>query len=180
MRSVMARIRKDARITQDKLSRDMLKSLITIKRWEKGEREPSFADVCVAVKIYELDMLRYTIDSQAAAEICNRGFGKYIRELEHGIFVDHDLLRAFADRNWNEAQRIHNEALSGLMVNQVWVEYLEEERPLSYWGDNPMDAAETVYAFYEQDYWEGLLKDLVLQKLKKRLEPAFETVSHDS
>jgi len=170
-----SRVRKDARITQEKMSRDLLKSLITIKRWEKGEREPSFADVCAAVRIYELDIFRYTVDAQAASEICNRGFGKFIRYLEQGVFVDHDLLKSFNERDWNKAQSIHNEMLSTSMVNHLWSEYQSEEvRPLSYWGKNPSDAAETVYAFFEKDNWDGFLRNMVLQKLKTKFEPAFE------
>lgn len=168
MISVCLRLRKDAGITQDKLSKILNKSVITIKRWEKGEREPSFSDITKAVKFYNLDILRYLINGNDAAEMCDRRFGKYVRYLEQGIFIDHELLLAFVAKDWKLAKKIHELDLVNTMANCIWSHVTSSNRPVCFWGKSPDEAAVLAYSFYERDEWKGLLEDKVVSKVSKK------------
>lgn len=174
MISVCSRLRKDANITQDKLSKILNKSIITIKRWERGEREPSFSDISKAVKFYNLDILRYLIDENDAAEMCDRGFGKFVRYLEQGIFIEHVLLQAFVSKDWKLAKDIHESDLVNTMANCIWSHVTSSDRPLDFWGKSPDEAASLAYSFYERDNWKGLLEQEVISNVSRKFSTTFQ------
>lgn len=92
--SIIARIRRDARISQTRLAREIGREPRTIKRWEKGEAEPSFSMVCKIVKRFELNILRYTFSQDDLIEIIRRGFAEYAYKLRDGLYIPHKILVA--------------------------------------------------------------------------------------
>lgn len=176
MNSIFARVRKDARITQEKLAKALNKSIITIKRWEKGNSEPGFSDIRTAVRLFDLDILRYMIDDNDSAELCDRGFGKYVLKLEQGLYVDHDLLQAFVERDWIAAKQIHENSITDSLATNIWSKINQSpEQTLDKWGKNPSDAALRAYCHFIEEKSEGILESGVLKKLTIMFRPAFRT-----
>jgi len=174
MKNPIARIRKDARITQEKLADALNKSIITVKRWEQGRSEPSFSDIRTAVKLYDLDILRYMIDDKDAAELCDRGFGKYVLKLEQGLYVNHNLLQAFIERDWKVATQIHENVIATTLANDIWSQVSQSpEQAIDKWGKNPSDAALRAYCHFTEENSEGILESRVLKKLTSMFQPSF-------
>ncbi len=63
-------------------------------------------------------------------------------------------------------KQIHEAGLVKSMVNEIWGE-AREDRRLNKWGKNPSDAALTAYSFFEDEKWNGFLKENVLAKLSR-------------
>lgn len=167
---VIRQIRRDARITQQKMADDFKKSVLTIKRWEKGISEPPFSLICMMAKKYELNILRYTFSADDIQEMCNRGFAEYALKIEQGLYMPCETLFALNERDWDTAQKIRDDELAESISCEIWTQITD---PLL-WGRTPEISARSAYDYHENERWEGLAKTKVISKLKNKFKPLFD------
>ena len=169
MLPVIKRIRRDARVSQEKLALDMDRKVLTIKRWEKGLSEPPFSLICRVLKKYGLNVLRYTFSEDDLKEICDRGFGDYALKLEQGHFISYETLLALNDRDWAMVEKIRSDNFADKIVSEIFDKVSD---PVS-WGKDAQEAASSAYSYYEDERWEGLAEAQAILKLKQKFQPFF-------
>lgn len=172
MLPVVKRLRRDARITQQKLADDFGKTVLTIKRWERGLSEPPFTLVCQIAKKYELNILRYTFSEDDFSEIIDRGFAEYAMKLEQGLYLPCETLFVLNERDWDAVQNIRNAELAERIADVIWNKVGRLENHLA-WGPTPKEAAKAIYEYLEDDRIESLAKADVISNLEEKLQPFF-------
>lgn len=169
MQPVIKRLRRDARITQRKLAEDLDRKQVTIKRWERGDSEPPFSLVCLAVKKYELNILRYTFSASDLEELCNRGFGDYALKLDAGHYISFEMLIALHDRDWTRAEKIRKDGQATVIAEEIWNK-IKAGGDIHSWGRTPEEAAKAAYGYFEEERWENLAESLTINKLSLKFK----------